>query len=194
MLCRPDQGQGASFPSLLSSIELSDITISEPSMRALLGTAPHFCRVVVLNLKTILLGTALHYSQIKHFGNDLCQRNLLHNSVVFVMFKCLDCKFHWREIIFVRYREAISRSADQIKGKDPPCDLHPEPYTLHPESFTLHPEPYNLHPESFTLHPEPYTLHPEPYTLHSAPYSLLPTPYSLHPAPYTLPYNPNNRP
>ena len=36
----------------LSSLELSDTTVYEPSMRALLGTAAHFCKVGVLKLRT----------------------------------------------------------------------------------------------------------------------------------------------
>jgi len=40
-----------SSPSLLlSSLELSDTQVYEPSVRALLGTASHFCEVVVLKL------------------------------------------------------------------------------------------------------------------------------------------------
>ena len=35
---------------LLSSLELSDTTTYEPEIRALLGTAPHFCSVIVLKL------------------------------------------------------------------------------------------------------------------------------------------------
>ena len=35
---------------LLSSLELSDRKVYEPYMRALLGTAAHFCEVVVLKL------------------------------------------------------------------------------------------------------------------------------------------------
>ena len=34
--------------SLLSSLELSDTKVYEPQIRALLGTASHFCKVVVL--------------------------------------------------------------------------------------------------------------------------------------------------
>ena len=36
---------------LLSSLELSDTQVYEPQIRALLGTASHFCKVVVLKLK-----------------------------------------------------------------------------------------------------------------------------------------------
>jgi len=35
---------------LLSSLELSDTQVYEPQTRALLGTASHFCEVVVLKL------------------------------------------------------------------------------------------------------------------------------------------------
>ena len=35
---------------LLSSLELSDTQVHEPSIRALLGTASRFCEVVVLKL------------------------------------------------------------------------------------------------------------------------------------------------
>ena len=49
-------------PYLLhSSLELSDThnTVYEPQIRARLGTAAHFCEVVVLKLKTVPIGTAL---------------------------------------------------------------------------------------------------------------------------------------
>ena len=40
-----------SSPSLLlSSLELSDTKVYEPQIRALLGTASHFCEIVVLKL------------------------------------------------------------------------------------------------------------------------------------------------
>jgi len=38
---------------LLSSLELSDAKVYEPQIRALLGTASHFCEVVVLKLRTV---------------------------------------------------------------------------------------------------------------------------------------------
>ena len=40
----------SSFSLLLSSLELSDTKVYEPQMRALLGTASHFCEVVDLKL------------------------------------------------------------------------------------------------------------------------------------------------
>ena len=42
-------GPSSSSVSLLSSLELSDSKVCEPSIRALPGTAAHFCKVVVLN-------------------------------------------------------------------------------------------------------------------------------------------------
>jgi hypothetical protein len=47
---RPRPQPSSSF-LLLSSLELSDTTIHEPYIRALLGTAPHVCQVVVLKLR-----------------------------------------------------------------------------------------------------------------------------------------------
>jgi hypothetical protein len=38
---------------LLSSLKLSDSKVDEPEMRSLLGTALHFCEVVVLKLRTL---------------------------------------------------------------------------------------------------------------------------------------------
>jgi len=40
---------------LLSSLEWSDTKVYEPEIRALLGTASHFCEVVVLKLITVPL-------------------------------------------------------------------------------------------------------------------------------------------
>jgi len=36
-----------------ASLELSDTNVYEPQIRALLGTASHFCEVVVLKLRTV---------------------------------------------------------------------------------------------------------------------------------------------
>ena len=38
---------------LLSSLELSDAKVYEPSVRDFFGTAAHFCKVVVLKLRTL---------------------------------------------------------------------------------------------------------------------------------------------
>ena len=43
-----------SSSSLLSSLELSDTHVYEPWIRALLGTAAHFCKVVVFNAQRCL--------------------------------------------------------------------------------------------------------------------------------------------
>ena len=56
---------------LLSSPELSDTKVYVPQIRALLGTASHFCEVVVLNLRTVPIGTALSLRilrVIRHFS------------------------------------------------------------------------------------------------------------------------------
>ena len=52
-------GAASSSSLLLSSLELSDKQVYEPWIRALLGTASHFCEVVVLKLRTVPIGTAL---------------------------------------------------------------------------------------------------------------------------------------
>ena len=44
---------GFFFSLLLSSLELSDIKVYEPQMRARFGTASHFCEVVVLKSRII---------------------------------------------------------------------------------------------------------------------------------------------
>jgi len=46
-LLAPVRVQVSSFSSLLSSLELSDANVDEPYMRALRGTAAHFCEVVL---------------------------------------------------------------------------------------------------------------------------------------------------
>ena len=57
---------------LLLSLELSDTTISEPQIRALLGTAAHLCYAVALKLRTATLGTAqacaIHPFRVWGFG------------------------------------------------------------------------------------------------------------------------------
>ena len=48
-----DGEEGSTSSSLLLlSLKLSDTKVYEPQIRALLGTAPHFCEVVVLRLRT----------------------------------------------------------------------------------------------------------------------------------------------
>ena len=44
---------------LLSSLELSDTKVYGPQIRALLGTASHFCEIAVLNVRTLPIGKAL---------------------------------------------------------------------------------------------------------------------------------------
>ena len=43
---------------MLSSLELSDTQVYEPYIRTLRGTAAHFCKVVVLQVRTVRIGTA----------------------------------------------------------------------------------------------------------------------------------------
>ena len=53
-------GEGCASSSLsLSSLEMSDAKVYEPSIRALLGTASHFCEVVVLNERGVHLNLGL---------------------------------------------------------------------------------------------------------------------------------------
>ena len=49
----PNEPEPRTFSSSLffSSLELSDTKVFEPQIRALLGTAAHFCKVRVLKLK-----------------------------------------------------------------------------------------------------------------------------------------------
>ena len=47
------------YSLLLSSLEMSDTTIYEPYIRALLGTAPRFSYALVLKSRSVPLGTAL---------------------------------------------------------------------------------------------------------------------------------------
>ena len=42
-----------------SNLELSDTKVCEPYIRALLGTASHFCVVLALKLRAVPIGTAL---------------------------------------------------------------------------------------------------------------------------------------
>ena len=52
------------FPLLLSSLELSDAQVYEPYIQALLGTALHFCDLVVFQL----LGLP-GLNQVGHWGS-----------------------------------------------------------------------------------------------------------------------------
>ena len=63
-LCEVD-GIPSSSSVSLSSLELSDTKVYEPQIRALLGTAAHFCEVVVLKLRTVPIGWQV--------GDNLCE-------------------------------------------------------------------------------------------------------------------------
>jgi len=59
-----ETGKISSSSLLLSSLELSDTKVYEPCIRALLGTASHFCQVAVLKLRTVpLTGQIVHASR-----------------------------------------------------------------------------------------------------------------------------------
>ena len=48
----------SSSSELLSSLELSDTKVYKPQIRALLGTASHFCQVDVFELRAVPIGEA----------------------------------------------------------------------------------------------------------------------------------------
>ena len=48
----------SSLLRMLRYLALSDTKVNEPYIRARLGTAAHFCKVVVLKLRTVPIGTA----------------------------------------------------------------------------------------------------------------------------------------
>ena len=51
--------------SLLSSLELSDANVYGPQIRARLGTASHFCEVVILKFRTAPIGAALSLRNLR---------------------------------------------------------------------------------------------------------------------------------
>ena len=65
---------------VLSSPELSDTKVDEPQKRALLGTAAHFYKVVVLKLRIVPIGTALSGLGVPDTGHvDRCRpKNIDH--------------------------------------------------------------------------------------------------------------------
>ena len=66
-------GGDSSSSLLLSSLKLSDTKVYEPQIRALLGTASHYCEVVVLKLRTVPLISAVCAGS----GFDEARRGLL---------------------------------------------------------------------------------------------------------------------
>ena len=114
---------------LLSSLDLSDTRIYEPSIRALLGTARHFCSAVVLKLIIVPLGTALSRrtfspSRRRASSSSSCPRSF---------------------------------NQDQPSTLNPqPSNLPPPPSTLNPHPSTLNPPPSTLHPPPSTLYPPQY--------------------------------------
>ena len=58
----------SSSSSLLSRLELSDTKVYEPWIRALLGTVSHFCEVLVLKLRNVLMTNVIRMGPL-FFGN-----------------------------------------------------------------------------------------------------------------------------
>jgi len=52
---------------LLSSLELSDKKVGEPRIRALIGTASHFCEVVVLKLRRVCAVPSLPFQDLPSY-------------------------------------------------------------------------------------------------------------------------------
>ena len=57
---KPAPKQGVLSSVLLSSLEFNDAQAYKPYIQALLGNASYFCEVVVLELRTVPIGTALN--------------------------------------------------------------------------------------------------------------------------------------
>ena len=65
---------------LLSSLEMSDTDVYEPSIRARLGTAAHFCQVLVLKLPILARSqTSLLLCRLEREGCNL-QEHLAHKK------------------------------------------------------------------------------------------------------------------
>ena len=85
----------SSSSALLASLELSDTKVYEPYMRALFGTAAHFCTVVVLKSRTGLcersaVGT-LHRVQAEPSGEGLATTS-----------RCCRCCWSYRGTSLIR--------------------------------------------------------------------------------------------
>ena len=63
--------------SLLSSLELSDTQVYEPSIRTLFGSAPHSCEAIVLKPRTVPLGTALNGKILGVTRRGPCENGVL---------------------------------------------------------------------------------------------------------------------
>jgi len=153
-------------------------------IRALLGTALHFCEVV----------------EGHHWGipETLHPKPLTLDSLTAVVVLA-SCTFHPTPYTLHPTPYTLHPTL---------YTLHLSPYTLHLSPYRCtslirdcHPlEPYSrpiprslqsyelgthVHPSSCAFHPTPYTLHPTPYILHPTPYTLRPSPHT-HPKPSTL--------
>ena len=71
-------GGVSSSSLLLSSIELSDTQVYEPYIRARLGTASHFCEVVVLKLRPVPIAQRL-LTLPEKVAADVKKADLSHN-------------------------------------------------------------------------------------------------------------------
>jgi len=67
------------FSLLLSRLELSDTKVYAPYIRARLGTAAHFCEVVVLKLSTHLLKLVLDAAD-DDVAPDVCVEQTRHTQ------------------------------------------------------------------------------------------------------------------
>ena len=87
--------------SLLSSLDLCDMVVYEPQIRALLATASQFCEIVVLKSRTVLNGTTLtrYHSHSFHFNamiQQICLYRILFSGWYFFGFGNATSKLRWR--------------------------------------------------------------------------------------------------
>ena len=55
---------------LLPGLELSHTKVYAPQIRGLLGTSSHFCEVVVLELRSLPIGTALSFRNLRDLSRS----------------------------------------------------------------------------------------------------------------------------
>ena len=74
----------SSSSSFLSRPDLSDTKVCEPYIRARLGTAAHFCQVVVLKLRAIVPPPIKAFPSIKRFATYATIATMIHLCVYFL--------------------------------------------------------------------------------------------------------------
>ena len=122
---------------------MSDPTIYEPYIRALLGIASHFHEALLLKFRAVPLGTVLNLRVLRVIRRGA-------------------------QAMYKRVKAKDLKTALQVTSIDENPFFSklgsPQPSTFNPQPSTLNPQPSTRNPQPSTLNAQPSTLNPQPST------------------------------